>query len=244
MNKQYDGHAWCQTMTSNIHNQDVLKFRKSSCAGHLVCTTLECDYFKRSSKHNKTEWCGYSSAPFYVGANPPKGSTLLCKICKYPLEYVGICDARIYYAFSDIALMTWACIHLGNHTHPVASGTSRESVDTISSLIAIQVEENPTATNSTIALAASKQFLDNHLIDNDEGPKEMLQEKSLEDVMDRFQRLSSPNIRNIITSFRSIGKGGVIDSIMNMKRNLKFENIHDSVFPDKEKRRYTYSKYC
>jgi len=36
MDKQYDGHPWCKLMTTNIHNLDNLKFRKSYCAGHLV----------------------------------------------------------------------------------------------------------------------------------------------------------------------------------------------------------------
>ena len=52
--------------------------------------------------------------------------------------------------------MTRACIHLGNHMHHVASGTCRESLDTVSSLIASEVAKTPTATNFVIALLASK----------------------------------------------------------------------------------------
>jgi len=119
--------------------------------------------------------------------------------------------------------------------HPVASGTCRESLEAITGLIAEEVSKIPSATNSAIVLAASKHFLDNHLIYNRDGPKEMLEGKSLKDVMDRFQILSSPNIRNTISSFRSTSKVGVIDSIMNMKRNLRFEYIHDSAFPGQGK---------
>ena len=37
MDKQFNGHTWCRTITSNIHNNQGLTFRKSSSAGHLVC---------------------------------------------------------------------------------------------------------------------------------------------------------------------------------------------------------------
>jgi len=113
----------------------------------------------------------------------------------------------MYYVFSNTTVMTRACIHLGNHIHLVASGTCRESLETITGLIVDKVSKTPTATNSAIVLAASKHFLDHHLIHNRDGPKEMLEGKSLKDVMDRFQILSSPNIRNTISSFRSTSKG-------------------------------------
>ena len=33
MDKRFDGHAWCRTITSNIHNSQGLTFRKSLCVG-------------------------------------------------------------------------------------------------------------------------------------------------------------------------------------------------------------------
>jgi len=63
----------------------------------------------------------------------------------------------------------------------------------------------------------------------------MLKREELEEVMDRFQYLSSPSIRNVISSFRSNNQGGVIDNIMTMKKESKFEYIHDSVFPGQGK---------
>ena len=48
--------------------------------------------------------------------------------------------------------------------------------------------------------------------------------------------LSSPSIWNVISSFCSNNQGGVIDNIMTMKRESKFEFIHDSVFPGCEPR--------
>jgi len=63
----------------------------------------------------------------------------------------------------------------------------------------------------------------------------MLRGDELEEVMDRFQYLSSPNIRNVISSFHSNNRGGIIDNIMTMKKESKFEFIHDSIFPSQGK---------
>jgi len=80
-------------------------------------------------------------------------------------------------------------------------------------------------------LSASKDFLTHYLFHNGKGEKEMLQGEEMEEVMDCFQYLSSPNIRNVISSFLSINRGGVINNIMTMKKESRFKYIHDSVFP-------------
>jgi hypothetical protein len=79
----------------------------------------------------------------------------------------------------------------------------RDSTEKICELIGEQVAKTPTTTNSAIALSASKDFLTTYLFYNGEGKKEMLKGEEMEEVMDRFQFLSSPNIRNVISSFRS-----------------------------------------
>jgi hypothetical protein len=56
MDKWFDGHTWCCTITSNIHNNEGLTFRKSLYVGQLVCNNKNCDFFTRSSKRNETEW--------------------------------------------------------------------------------------------------------------------------------------------------------------------------------------------
>jgi hypothetical protein len=58
MDKRFDGHTWCRTITFNIHNSQGLTFRKSLCVGQLVCNNKSCDFFARSSKRNETEWSG------------------------------------------------------------------------------------------------------------------------------------------------------------------------------------------
>ena len=170
MDKRFDGHTWC---TSNIHNSQGLTFRKSSCAGHLVCNNQSCEFMTRSSKRNETEWSGQTNIPFSLGHLPPSDSTLVCKICKVPPTCVNFCDARIYYVLSK-SDMTRACIHLGTHDHPVSDGICRETLDTISSLIVQEVSKTPIAKNSAIAMVASKEFLDKYLIHTGPGPKKML----------------------------------------------------------------------
>jgi hypothetical protein len=44
MDKQYDGHVWTKTQTTNITNDVGLIFRSSTCVGHLQCQNPSCDY--------------------------------------------------------------------------------------------------------------------------------------------------------------------------------------------------------
>ena len=235
MDKRYDGHLWCKLVTTNIHNSDNLKFHKSYCAGHLVCENANCEYLKRASKKNEIEWSGYTVIPFTASGCPPKQSTLVCMVCKMPPTCLGASTARIYFAYSDNPEMTRAAIHLGHHGHPVARGMYRDSTEVICGLIAEQVAKTPTATNSAITLSASKDFLGHYLFHDGQGEKKMLKAEEMKEVMDRFQYLSSSSIRNVISSFRLNNHGGIIDNIMTMKRESKFEFIHDSVFPGQGK---------
>ena len=235
MEKRYDGHPWCKLVTTNIHNSDNLKFRKLYYTGHLVCENANYEYLKRASKQNEIEWSGYTVIPFTASGCPPKQSTLVCMVCKMPPTCLGACTARIYFAYSNNPEMTRAAIHLGHHGHPVARGMYRDSTEVICGLIAEQVAKTSIATNSVITLSASKDFLGHYLFHNGEGEKKMLKAEEIEEVMDCFQYLSSPSICNVISSFRSNNHGGIIDNIMTMKRESKFEFIHDSIFPGQGK---------
>jgi pyridoxal/pyridoxine/pyridoxamine kinase len=90
-------------------------------------------------------------------------------------------------------------------------------------------------TNFAIALSASKDFPKNFIFHNGEGEKKMLKGKELKEAMDCFQYLSSLNIQNVISSFRSNNQRDVIDNIMMMKKESKFEFIHNIVFPSQGK---------
>jgi hypothetical protein len=67
------------------------------------------------------------------------------------------------------------------------------------------VSHTPGATTLAIALVANKTFLSEHLLNKDgKGPVEVLKGHKLHQVMDKFIALSSPNIQNLIASFKHI----------------------------------------
>ena len=135
MDKQFDGHTWCYTITSNIHNSQGLTFRMSLYIGQLVCDNKSCDFFARSSKRNETEWLGQTNTPFKLGHLPPPDFTLVCKVCKVPPICVNLCPGHVYYVLGKDD-MSRACIHLGMHNHLVSDGICWEILDTIFGLIA------------------------------------------------------------------------------------------------------------
>jgi hypothetical protein len=79
-------------------------------------------------------------------------------------------------------------------------------------------------------MVANKELLDKYVIHNGPGPKKMLQGQELEDVLDKFEHLNSPNLRNTISLYRSGGKRGAYDSIMAMQRYTAIEYIHANIF--------------
>ena len=123
MDKKYDGHCWCLTKTSNISNDVGLRFRRSSCASHLRCGNLECDYLKRPNREDLyNEWEGTTPTPFVLGQeDAPKLSTVCFKVCKIPPKAIATCDAVIYYVIGPPG-MTRACVLMGVHSHPLQLG--------------------------------------------------------------------------------------------------------------------------
>ena len=55
--------------------------------------------------------------------------------------------------------MTWACIHIGTHDHPVAKGHCRDAMVQIWEIVKDQVSRSPNATPSAISLAVGKELL-------------------------------------------------------------------------------------
>jgi hypothetical protein len=122
------------------------------------------------------------------------------------------------------------------HNHPVSNGICQHTLNTISSLIANEVTKTPIAKDSAIALALKKELLDGHIFHSSPGLQEMLWNKALEGILDKFEVLSLPNVQNMISLFRSSGKeGGVINSIINMIRHSTIEYIHGNVILGQEK---------
>jgi hypothetical protein len=58
MDKKYDGHFWCKIKTTNIKNNDGLKFKRSSYVGHVFCQNLQFVYYVKNDAYNETNWEG------------------------------------------------------------------------------------------------------------------------------------------------------------------------------------------
>jgi len=124
MDKQYDGHVWSKTVTTNIFNRMGLTFRKSSYLGHLCCVNGNCKFLScihRMKDVNELEWKRQSHVPLDVGEGHPPGSSLVCKIYRVPLACIAHCSAQVYYVVGNFST-TRAFVHLGSHVHLVKDG--------------------------------------------------------------------------------------------------------------------------
>jgi len=86
----------------------------------------------------------------------------------------------------------------------------REVVEQVKSLVKEEVFCTPWATQLAIALVVSRSFFFEHLLNKDgEGLVEVLKGKKLQQMMDKFITLFSPNVQNLVASFkhRSWNKG-------------------------------------
>ena len=183
---------------------------------------------------NNTEWIGSTPLPFVVGNVPLTRSTIECKVCRFTPVCIALCHARILYIHSTSVGMSRACIHLGVHDHLVANGTCRESLDIAYQCVANKVLKTPTAKNSAIIMAASKQFLADYLLKSSTSSKNHhLVGSSLEVVMDKFSTLASPNYRNFESGSKCFLRSGMetLDSIMALKDHSAFKFVHGSRIP-------------
>ena len=127
--------------------------------------------------------------------------------------------------------MTRACMHLGSHNHPVKVGNYRDSTEIMKSLIGEQVEKMPTATSSAIVLEARKEFLGELLLCQDGATQRTLALDELVPVFDKFKHMSSPSIRNEVTTFRYLRRFGVLDSITKLKGSSNWAFVQENKFP-------------
>jgi hypothetical protein len=127
-----------------------------------------------------------------------------------------------------------ACIHLGEHKHPVADGICRETINLVYQCVAKEVSRTPNATNSAIMIGASRVFLENFLF---KSPTPGEKRPSLESVMDKYEALASPNCRNYIVGAKRLLRSdrGPIDSIQALKVNNPFIFVHENRFPGQTK---------
>jgi hypothetical protein len=85
-------------------------------------------------------------------------------------------------------------------------------------LIIEEVDRTPDVKISAILLGASKTFLTMHLLnDSGNGIMELLNNKQLEQIQDKFSKLNLPNVRNLVATFKHRVRHGYIDSILELK---------------------------
>jgi hypothetical protein len=233
MDKQHDGHVWIRTSTSHIKNDMGLTFCSFSCVGHLRCDNQDCEYLNHvrcTSQVNEMEWDGFTTISFQIGCQPPSQSSIICKICKTPPACVVTYQARIYYV-SGGDHMTRAYVHLGVHEHPVKNGEYHDFKDRSRTLLEEQVERAPHATNSSIVMEATKELIGELLLRPEGAPTKTFILEELVPVLDKCRYMSSPSIKNDVTSFRYIRRYGVMDGITMLRGCSNWLYVQENMFP-------------
>jgi hypothetical protein len=215
-----------------------LKFRKSTCTGHLQCLNPACDFIDRNPrKVNSTEWVGFTLGPIPVGGEHPPNSTPVCKVCHTPPVCVELCPAKIFHVTCRDPNVTRVAIHLGSHKHLVSDGTCQETFDHMYECIGEQVLRTPNAKNFAIMLGASKIFLADYLIRATPGQGH-LRGTPMAEVMDKFETMSDSNIRHFVAGTKKFLRqdNGLIDNIMRLKRLQCLQVRPRQSFPWADKR--------
>ncbi len=69
-----------------------------------------------------------------------------------------------------------------------------------------------------ISLSASKTFLARHMLDDySDGKMEFFKGEQMEQIQNNLCELSSPNIHNLVASFKHHPSGGYIDNVFELK---------------------------
>ena len=233
MNKRHDGHVWSKIVTTNITNSQGFTFKTFYCLGHLRYTNSSCDFLRRShclEAVNEMEWEGISPSIMDVGDAHLRGSTIVCSICKHPPSCIATCPAKVYYVLGKQS-STRAFVHLGTHCHPVKDGELRDMRECTRSLIGEQMERTPSTTNSSIVMEAMKELLGEFLLQPDRDSSKVMDFSDLVPVLDKCKYITSPNIRNEVSSFKHFRKFGIIDSITKLRGANKWAFVQKSKFP-------------
>jgi hypothetical protein len=176
------------------------------------------------------EWDGFTPTIFPVGQPAPAGLSLVCKIYKVPPICTATCGARIYYVFGTTN-MTHACVHLGLHEHLVKASKNQEIKKRMRTLIGEEVERTPKATDLAIVMEATKERMNELLIDPKGALVRKLDLEELVIILNKCKYMSSSSIKNEVTAFRYIQRCGVMDSITMLKGCSHWAYIQEIKFP-------------
>jgi hypothetical protein len=124
-----------------------------------------------------------------------------------------------------------SCVHLGFHEHPVKDGEYQDFIDQSRTLLGHQVDKIPYATNSSIVMEATKELVGELLLRPEGIPAKTFTFEELVPILDKYKYMSSPSIKNDVTSFRYIRRFGVMDGITMLRGCSNWLYVHENVFP-------------
>jgi hypothetical protein len=127
--------------------------------------------------------------------------------------------------------MMRACVHLGSHDHLVKSGDHRDFIDMTDNLIGDQVKRTPSATRFAIVFETAKEVLGPLLLAKEGDPQKILELDELQGIFNRCKHLTSPNIRNAVTTFRTMRCFGVMDNITKLRGPSNWRFVQQNRFP-------------
>jgi hypothetical protein len=109
--------------------------------------------------------------------------------------------------------MTRTYVHLGVHEHPMKDGEYQDFKDRSRILLGEQVDRTPHTTNSSIVMEATKELVEELLLKPEGAPTKTFTFEELVLILDKCKYISSPSIKNDVTSFRYIRRFGIMDGI-------------------------------
>jgi hypothetical protein len=121
-------------------------------------------------------------------------------------------------------------VHLGIHEHPVKNGEYQDFKDRSRTLLGEQVERTPHATNSSILMEATKELVEALQLRPEGALAKTFTFEELVPVLDKCKYLSSPSIKNDVTSFRYIRRYGVMDGITMLKGCSNWPYVQENMF--------------
>jgi hypothetical protein len=127
--------------------------------------------------------------------------------------------------------MTRACIHLRVHEHPVKDGGYQDFKERTRTLLGEQVERTPHATISVLVMEATKELLGELLLAPQGVSAKTMTFEELVPVLDKCKYMTSPSMKNNVTTFRYLRRFGVMDSITMLRGCNNWPYVQKNMFP-------------
>ena len=161
----------------------------------------------------------------------PPADNVICTHCKVPPMCLAPCTGRMYFVLPKTTDTTRACVHLGSHNHHVSNGINCASQEDAKAVVEVEIMQNPRSNPSMILLKTAMSLVQ-AMVFTKEGSSDPFDNDSLKEVIQHLAPLSRPGIRIHIKSLcASMGRGSLEFNILDLKRQSRYNFIHDSTFP-------------